>query len=526
MIDKDLQNVKLIDPNSTHTSPTHPQPAAAPPQPPQMAQQVTIVQPPPPPPIPTFDGSQDVFEFLECFDSAALSCRWQDDTQASYLQSYLRGDARKLYNSLSQQDRNDIGMLKDSLIRNFSPNTDEYFDMFNERRPKLNEKPRSFALALQELFNRAMPTADRDHRNSLLIRKFRSYLPQSLQMMVKLTNVQTWDALVNAADTAMECFGPDEAYHDKTPAVNRIETTHQQSQRPPLPKPRRQHQQEAPRPPPRRLQCHNCSGYGHMQRECPSPRQNSRAPQPQPRNANRHQQRQSNHYFAPNRPQYSPYHPQQPSYRPYDHRRQQAPHESHHRPQYVPPSPHRAEIPEPPPRQPQQRAYQPANVHTTTAETTQDHYYHHTLPIQSDPPPQSAPVDQQRPYRDYSINTMAVNSSYHSLPRYNVKYSIANFSFNLATLFDTGCTHSFISSKHLPPELQQTVAAFAKNPSLPQPLGLRIHHLRIETVNDAHFSTCVEIPLTTNINGFMTTFSFFFFFLSPIPSTPNAPSSA
>ena len=65
-----------------------------------------------------------------------------------------------------------INELKQCLTNEYGMSRNKCLDLFEERKPKLNEKPRTFALSLQHLLDKAMPTMNENNRETLLKNKF------------------------------------------------------------------------------------------------------------------------------------------------------------------------------------------------------------------------------------------------------------------------------------------------------------------------------------------------------------------
>jgi hypothetical protein len=82
--------------------------------------------------------------------------------------------------------------------------------MYEERTPKFNEKTRTFALAIQKLFTRAMPNVARADREVLLKHKFMKHLPAQTQLIMKLGPERDWLTLVKDVDSTIESFSSDE----------------------------------------------------------------------------------------------------------------------------------------------------------------------------------------------------------------------------------------------------------------------------------------------------------------------------
>ena len=176
---------------------------------------VVIYQPPPITPISQFDGTSDVLDFIDEFDSLASSSDWNDYQQTRYIQSYLSGDVKISFNLLPDIDKRDITRIKSFLLREYGYNRDHYLQQFHNRRPKLNEKPKSYALAIQRLLKRAMPTLQKDEYEQFLKQKLLSYLPKSYQATIRLLGNRDWDSLIKDVSLLVDSFGQAELNDDQ-----------------------------------------------------------------------------------------------------------------------------------------------------------------------------------------------------------------------------------------------------------------------------------------------------------------------
>jgi hypothetical protein len=203
---------RLAPPNNPQPAPIIAQPPPhAPPivalQPPAqpIANHITIVQSPQLPVLPLYDGSTDVNDFLEHFDVLAAASQWTPQAQAHYLYMYLADNPRTTIQQLP--NNNDINAIKQRLVADYAPSPEKYMQLYEERVPKKNEKPKAFALAIQKLLSRRMPTLSQDNKEKLLKNKFMKYLPKPTQIIMKLAAERDWATLVKDVDTTIETFG-------------------------------------------------------------------------------------------------------------------------------------------------------------------------------------------------------------------------------------------------------------------------------------------------------------------------------
>ena len=134
------------------------------------------------------------------------------DQQARFIQSYLQGEAKLFYNQLTPQQKLNIFGIKQRLLAQYGLSSNKYLDLFDQRKPKLNEKPRTFGLDLQNLLAKAMPNLHEQERETLLKNKVTKYLPSSLQKMIQFSGPKSWNELVQAAESAIDSFGITEVF--------------------------------------------------------------------------------------------------------------------------------------------------------------------------------------------------------------------------------------------------------------------------------------------------------------------------
>ena len=206
----------LYGPQMIHQPPVHVQPQAScliQPQP-NAPQPVIVYAAPTIPSLNSFDGSTDIYDFFDKFDSMAIASDWSRDRQAKLIQAYLIGEAKVLFQTLHEDDRHDINRIKQILKIEYGKNKDYYWQAFQERKPKLNEKPKSYAYSLQSLLDKAMPEMSHVCKEQILKNKFIGILPKSIQQFIKFNGEKPWYELIKSVESVIESFGINEIQVD------------------------------------------------------------------------------------------------------------------------------------------------------------------------------------------------------------------------------------------------------------------------------------------------------------------------
>jgi hypothetical protein len=71
----------------------------------------------------TFDGTNDIIDFINSFKSAALVNNWSGERQVAIIQAYLRGQAFEFVSKLPIEERNQIDLIFLSLKKKFLNNS-------------------------------------------------------------------------------------------------------------------------------------------------------------------------------------------------------------------------------------------------------------------------------------------------------------------------------------------------------------------------------------------------------------------
>jgi hypothetical protein len=254
--------------------------------------------------LPTFDGTNDVIDFINSFKSAAMVNNWSNERQVAIIQAYLRGQAYEFVAKLTIEERSEINNILSNLKKKFLNNSlclNEFYNITPEAKSSI----RSFAAKLSNLLRRAMPDMDETMRESLLKNRIINSLPQNEQQLAKTLSVKAnWEELVTGIELIMPNYPMYIEQTSNSIEINRTEAKirHQSTDdesdssqhRETYKNKEYRYQKKPPRPQPpstgrMNIQCHNCSGFGHVARQCPSTSSN----------------RRTNAYRSQSRPKYS-----------------------------------------------------------------------------------------------------------------------------------------------------------------------------------------------------------------------------
>ena len=402
--------------------------------------------------------------------------------------------------------------------------------MFKQRKPNLNEKPRTFALSLQTLLDKAMPNLNQGERETLLKNKFTKYLPATVQHMIKFSGHKTWNELIQSVESVIESFGINEVFSDSNAQITRTSTApanhcqnctssqdHQQQ------KFRHTRTQIAQHRPSSNfshenfrtdnhsnLQCFNCSQFGHVKRNCPHQIQNrttrfsnyNHSGLPYTQTPMHHQA----HHTTNNRqlPQSRQFPTNTRSYPP----RLQSAHQAYT-------SPTNPNARDPPfysntnlqnAQNQFNHASQLANQNHIDANISEQHTYNQTPPnhLSSSDSTASTGINAltiETQSTSISTSDSKPTNSYNQLIRLPISMQFQDESFQAYGLVDTGSTHSFVQLKILPLPIQNKIQKFLNNSqNESNSLNMRLKQISIQTINNLTETTCVELSLNLVID--------------------------
>lgn len=129
----------------------------------------------------TYDGSEDLDEYLTHFNIVSEINQWDYETKSLYLASSLVGGARALLNELEHRQKRDFKILVSALSNRFgSENRAEVFrsNLQSKVREK-NETIPEFAQSIKKLTRKAYPSASPDVIELLALDHFIDALPET-----------------------------------------------------------------------------------------------------------------------------------------------------------------------------------------------------------------------------------------------------------------------------------------------------------------------------------------------------------
>ena len=263
------------------------------------------------PSLPMFSGddpardSGTFQEWMEQFDMVAELALWSDGIKLRQLVLRLRGSARTYYRTLSEEQKRNYLTLVQELKNRFTPVRIQALEssIFRERRQKAGESVDAYAQDLQQLFQKAYPTALQGSEDAQMMGQsvlsnqlIAGLLPELKRKMAYLegaTFSELWQKarfeearLLDLARTQPR--PPAAPWKQRPPRDNSQRQEEQWKQRPP-----QDNLQRYERPPQnlagghagdgqrRNLQfvrCYNCNKAGHLAKDCRSIRQMGEAP--------------------------------------------------------------------------------------------------------------------------------------------------------------------------------------------------------------------------------------------------------
>jgi hypothetical protein len=226
-----------------------------------------------------------VIDFINSFKSAALVNNWSSERQIALIQAYLRGQAYEFVSRLPIEQRSHIDLIFISLKKKFLNNSlclNEFYNITPEAKSSI----RSFAAKLSNLKRRAMSDMDEAMRESLLKNRIISSLPQNEQQLAKTLSIKAnWEELLAGIELIMPNYPMYVDQTSNTIEINRTEakagqqsaddesdgSQHRGAYINRISYNQKKLGKQRPSSVGRtNIKCHNCSGFGHIARQCPS----------------------------------------------------------------------------------------------------------------------------------------------------------------------------------------------------------------------------------------------------------------
>lgn len=220
--------------------------------------------------LPKTFSSGDANEWFKRFDICSKANGWNGETKAKKLPTLLEGEALAVWMELSEDEQKDYDVARKKIEERIMPEDFVTLDEFHKRRLHPGESLSLFVYHLKKLLDQAMPGMDATARQQLLLHQFLGGLPVSVSKQIRAAgDVKDLDKAVERARLLMTIEG------EQAPAAAVTEVQELKKQISELTeqvavlttaknKPRNSSA--------RSKQCFNCRGFGHLQRDCPTPR--------------------------------------------------------------------------------------------------------------------------------------------------------------------------------------------------------------------------------------------------------------
>ena len=149
----------------------------------------------------SFDGTSDPKEFFKSFFLQASMFNWDNAKQAKVLPLYLKGKAERIYNAMPA-DKDKIEEIEKAIVKGCTQSQEVLLHAFYSRKPKEAETLSQFALALQDLLTKAVPTMGDTEKAIFLRQQLNAHLPIHMRALIQFNSKQSWDDLLVALDEA------------------------------------------------------------------------------------------------------------------------------------------------------------------------------------------------------------------------------------------------------------------------------------------------------------------------------------
>ena len=210
-------------------------------------------------------------EWFQQFEICCSANEWNDATKAKKLPTLLEGEALATWLELSEEQKASYSGAKAKMIERLGLMQFVSMDDFHHRRLLPSESLPVFAHDLKRLIDQAMPDADADTRQKLLIHQFLTGLPAEISKQLRAVGeIEELDKLVQRARLLMTLTQRENsaAVGQQKPNTNLVETLKEQvaaltEQVAVL----TTANQRTARQPNRPL-CSRCNQRGHVQRNC------------------------------------------------------------------------------------------------------------------------------------------------------------------------------------------------------------------------------------------------------------------
>ena len=151
--------------------------------------------------VASFDGSEDIDDYLVQFEIAAAENRWNSQSMARQLSTKLRGQATSILTDMSYTDRNDYDAIVEKLRARFQPGEQCALsrEKLRQRFRKQNESLVELGAEIKRLSRKAYPRVPDDVRDDLAVNHFLDSInDSSLRAFIEIRDPKSVDAAVRA----------------------------------------------------------------------------------------------------------------------------------------------------------------------------------------------------------------------------------------------------------------------------------------------------------------------------------------
>lgn len=167
--------------------------------------------------IKPYDGFSDPNVFINAFELNAFVFKWDDKDKATAIKHLLTEKAERVYEKVT--DKTKIDDIYKELRDKCGLSNEKLLDRFFERKPREGETIQQFALALQDLLEKAMPGLGSKEKMVLLKRQLGVNLPEHIKALIHFNVTMDWDNLIKAVGEALPHVTMCEANEGKFAAI-------------------------------------------------------------------------------------------------------------------------------------------------------------------------------------------------------------------------------------------------------------------------------------------------------------------
>ncbi len=150
-----------------------------------------------------FDGTTDVYEFVQNFRLHAIDKKLNEAEQITRLQLKLAGHASRRFKRWDDGVKASIVGCLDKLVEEFKLPSESYYKQFQELEYDDEIGPKSFAYQLEELLERAFPNDDPTKHDTMLTSQFIIRLPTCLKETARTNAKDGWYKMINAVQASV-----------------------------------------------------------------------------------------------------------------------------------------------------------------------------------------------------------------------------------------------------------------------------------------------------------------------------------